>query len=58
MPFSYEHAFRYETSLCSLAEDETLGRTRTAVAEPSERRFGLRDRLGLRRALGRWRAGR
>ena len=58
MPFSYEHAFRYETSLCSLAADETLGPTPTRAAEPSKRRFGLRDRLGLCRAMGRWRAAR
>jgi hypothetical protein len=49
MPFSYEHAFRYETSLCSLREDEKLSAPR--VAEASEPRTTLRARLVSRCAM-------
>jgi hypothetical protein len=49
MPFSYEHAFRYETSLCSLAEGETLCPPRTAEDEAPQPRTTLLARLTLRR---------
>jgi hypothetical protein len=55
MPFSYEHAFRYETSLCSLAEDETLGPPCVAEDEAPTPRTTLLARLALRRATGRLR---
>jgi hypothetical protein len=45
MPFSYEHAFRYETSLCSLREDEKLSAPHTAEDEAAEPRTTLRARL-------------
>jgi hypothetical protein len=45
MPFSYEHAFRYETSLCSLREDEKLSAPRAAQQEAPEPRTSLGARL-------------
>jgi hypothetical protein len=51
MPFSYEHAFRYETSLCSLREDEKLSAPRVAQDEASEPRTTLGARLVSRCAM-------
>ena len=58
---STRHAFRYEPTLCSLAEGETLGRRRAedaADAEPRKDRGGLRARLGLRPRAARERSSR
>ncbi|MCW3020929.1 MAG: hypothetical protein JWR30_251 [Conexibacter sp.] len=59
MASSTRHAFRYEPSLCSLAEGETLGRRPADGApEPRKHRSGLRARLSMRRTTGRERASR
>jgi hypothetical protein len=59
MTSSTRHAFRYEPTLCSLAEGETLGRRRAEdAAEPRKDRGGLRARLGLRPRTARERSSR
>jgi hypothetical protein len=61
MTSSTRHAFRYEPTLCSLAEGETLGRRRAEdAAEVGVRkgRGGLRARLGLRPRTARERTSR
>jgi hypothetical protein len=61
MASSTRHAFRYELTLCSLVEGETLRRRRpedAAEADARKDRGGLRARLGLRARTARARAAR